>query len=474
MSISLKQGIYINMKQSDLIFTILLVPLDFILFILAGISAYALRTSAFVASWRPVLFYLNLPFHKYLSIVFAMSLFLIIFFALNGLYQIKRKSGTFEEFLKIFIAVSAGFIGIIIYIFFKGQWFDSRFIILAAWFLAIFYSFLGRVLIKDIQRFLAVQYKIGLNKILIVGNGNVTQNIIQDIQEQPALGYEIIKHLDNLNLKAIQKAVNDSGLDEIILANPDFSRGKILELIDFCEEKHLIFRFIPNLFQTLTANAEVDTLVGLPLIELKRTPLDGWGKVFKRIFDLFGSAFGLIVLSPLFTILALIIKADSPGPVFVKLRRVSQSREFDVYKFRSMIQNAEELKKNLLPYNERKGGPLFKMKNDPRVTRFGRFLRRTRLDEFPQLINVLKGEISLVGPRPHQPDEIAQYQKHHKKLLAIKAGITGMAQASGSSDLSFEEEVKLDTHYIENWSILMDLKILLKTFLVLFTDKSAC
>lgn len=460
--------------KSNLIFTVLLVPLDFILFILAGVSAYALRTSTFVAGWRPVLFYFNLPFHKYLSIVFAMSFFLVVFFALNGLYQIKRKNGTFEEFLKIFIATSAGFIGIIIYIFFKGQWFDSRFIILAVWFFVIFYSFLGRVLIRDIQRFLAVQYKIGLDKILIVGNDGVTQSIIQDIREQPALGYEIVEHLSNLNLKAIQKIVNEPGVDEIILANPDFPRGKILELIDFCEEKRLVFKFIPNLFQTLTANAEVDTLAGLPLIELKKTPLDGWGKVFKRVFDLFGSIFGLIILLPLFAVLALIIKIDSPGPVFVKLRRISKNREFYIYKLRSMVQNAEELKKNLLPYNKRKDGPLFKMRNDPRVTRFGRFLRQTRLDEFPQLINVLKGEISLIGPRPHQPDEIAQYQKHHKKLLTIKAGITGMAQTSGSSDLSFEEEVKLDTHYIENWSILMDLKILLKTFLVLFIDKSAC
>ena len=125
-------------------------------------------------------------------------------------------------------------------------------------------------------------------------------------------------------------------------------------------------------------------------------------------------------------------------------------------------------------YNERNDGPLFKMKNDPRVTGIGRFLRRTRLDELPQLFNVLKGDISLVGPRPHEPEEVSRYEKRHKKLLTLKAGVTGMAQISGSSDLPFEEEVKLDTYYIENWSLLLDVKILFKTLAVLFKDKSAC
>lgn len=146
-----------------------------------------------------------------------------------------------------------------------------------------------------------------------------------------------------------------------------------------------------------------------------------------------------------------------------------------MFKFRSMVDNAHTMKAQLAEYNERKdGGPLFKMHNDPRVTRLGRILRKTRIDEFPQLINVLKGEMSLVGPRPHEPAEIAQYERHHKKLLVMRAGITGMAQISGSSELPFEEEVKLDTYYIENWSLALDIKILFKTFVLLFHDRSAC
>ncbi len=139
-----------------------------------------------------------------------------------------------------------------------------------------------------------------------------------------------------------------------------------------------------------------------------------------------------------------------------------------------MIKNAEALKKDLMDKNERGDGPLFKMKNDPRVTKIGKVLRKTRIDELPQLINVLKGEMSLIGPRPHQPDEIAKYEKHHKKVLLVKPGITGVAQISGSSDLPFEEEVKLDTYYIENWTLLKDIYILIKTIIFAFKDKSAC
>jgi lipopolysaccharide/colanic/teichoic acid biosynthesis glycosyltransferase len=152
---------------------------------------------------------------------------------------------------------------------------------------------------------------------------------------------------------------------------------------------------------------------------------------------------------------------------------MSKNRIIDLYKFRSMIRNAERLKHMLLRYNEREDGPLFKLKGDPRITKVGRFIRKTRIDELPQFWNILRGDISLVGPRPHQPNEIDQYLGHHKNVLAIKAGATGLGQISGSSDLPFEKEVALDTFYIENWSLLLDLKIIAKTALKFFFDKTA-
>jgi len=263
-----------------------------------------------------------------------------------------------------------------------------------------------------------------------------------------------------------------------MLTNPNYTEENIVELVNFCHENHIVFKYIPNIYKTLTANFDIDIIGGFPLIELKRTRLDGWGRVIKRTFDIFASIIGLIVFSPLFAIVAMAIKLDTSGPIFARLKRVSKNKEFILYKFRGMIAydpdgGAESLKASLAAFNERKDGPLFKIKNDPRVTRVGKIIRKYRIDELAQFINILRGEMSLVGPRPHQPDEIEKYEKHHRKLLAIKAGATGLAQVSGSSDVPFEQEVALDTYYIENWSLWLDIKIILKTALKIFTDKSA-
>jgi len=176
---------------------------------------------------------------------------------------------------------------------------------------------------------------------------------------------------------------------------------------------------------------------------------------------------------PFFIIIAAVIKIDSKGPVFFKQKRVAKRGYFYLYKFRSMVDNAESLKKKLMHKNERKEGILFKIKNDPRITKAGKILRKTRIDELPQFINVLKGEISLVGPRPHLPNEVKKYKRRHRIVLAIKPGVTGMAQVSGASDLSFEDEVRLDAYYIENWSLFLDFIIIIKTFMVVFKGQGA-
>jgi len=182
----------------------------------------------------------------------------------------------------------------------------------------------------------------------------------------------------------------------------------------------------------------------------------------------------LVVSSPIFLTIAILIKIDSAGPIFVKLERIGEKgKKFTLYKFRSMVKNAHSLKKDLVEFNERADGPLFKIKNDPRITRIGRFLRRMSLDELPQFFNVLKGHMSLVGPRPHEPEEVSKYERWQKKLLAIKPGITGLAQISGRSDLKFEEEAKLDIYYIENWSLKLDWQIVFKTPWVVLTGRSA-
>ncbi len=460
------------MKKGEITFSILSIPFDFLMLLVAGISTYALRTRILV-NYRPVLFDLNLPFARYLGLVSLVSLFFIIMYALAGLYNLRSTRRIVEEFSRVVMASSAGIMVVIVMIFLRQELFDSRFLVLGFWLLAIFWVIVGRCIVRSVQRFVMGKYMFGVHRVLVIGNDHVSQTITREIKNDLLSGYTVIGQLPDPEINEVQAIHQISHVDEIILANPNYAAGRVLELIDYCNEHHLVFKFIPNMHQALTTNLAVDHIMGVPTIELRRTALNGWGQVLKRTIDLVVAGVGLIVLAPVFLVIGFVIKLDSPGPVLVKLDRISRNRMFKLYKFRSMIEHAERYKEALMSLNERRDGPLFKMKNDPRITRVGRILRKYRLDELPQLINVVRGHMSLVGPRPHQPDEIARYQKHHRRVLAIKAGATGIAQISGSSDLSFEEEVALDTLYIEHWTLLQDFKIITLTALKMFRDHSA-
>ncbi len=380
------------------------------------------------------------------------------------------------EFSRIMVASAAGIMLVIIFIFLRQELFNSRFLVIGSWLIAIVFVSLGRLLVRYFQKIAVANFNFGIQRVLLIGNDDLAHKLKQQISEQPENGYRIVDHWQTPKLN--QLAYLSSDIDEVLLVSPNYEGNHIVELVDFCHENHIVFKFVPNLYQTLTRHFDVDVINQVPVIELKRTPLDGWGKVFKRTVDIVGAMAGLIIFSPVFLAIAIAIKADTPGPVFARLRRVSKNKEFLLYKFRGMISvdpdgSAESLKTTLAEFNERRDGPLFKIKNDPRITRVGRVIRKYRLDELAQFINVLKGDMSLVGPRPHQPDEVAQYEKHHKKVLAIKAGATGLAQVSGSSDLPFDQEVALDSYYIENWSLFMDLKIIFKTVFKMLHDHSA-
>lgn len=462
------------MKKTALLFAVILVPLDFCMLFLAGLSAYFLRTSEWVVQYRPVLFHLNLPLERFIVILLVLIPFWIGIFALTGLYRLKR-GDALHEFFQIVAAASFAMMSVIIYIFIQREWFDSRFIVLAVWAFSILYVFFGRLVLRGIERYLSARHGVGTQRVLIIGNNDVSDILVSEIERNPSRGYRVVERIAALDLPAIKQRVSAGDIDAVFVGQADYAQESIVELAEFCRDQHVGFHFAPTLFQTLTTNVDVDVIGGIPFIEVKHTALDGWGRVVKRVLDIAGACIGLLVLAPFFALIALVIKLDSPGPVFVLLDRITLGRKFSMYKFRSMVDNAHAMKAQLAEYNERKdGGPLFKMHNDPRVTRLGRFLRKYRIDELPQLFNVVRGEMSLVGPRPHEPEEIAQYERHHKKLLVMRAGITGMAQIAGSSELPFEEEVKLDTYYIENWSLALDVKILFKTALLVFYDRSAC
>ena len=459
-----------NMRKSDFLFNVALVPVDFVMIMAAGLAAYFLRLSPVVADWRPVLF--NLSIIYYLTLIASLAIFFVTVFAISGLYKARSRRGQVEEFFQIIISVSAGMTGIIIFMFFAREWFDSRFIMLAAWFFGIMFVTIGRLLAAKVRRVLMVKHGFGVERVLLVGDGEQANLIRQEIESNPSLGYSILGHVPRIDLVNIKSIVKNPGAQKIILTNQNFERSAVVDLINFCEDMRIDLKFVPDLFGAVSRNIDMDVLGGHPLIELKRTNLEGWGVLIKRISDIIGSILLLPFFIPPFLVIGFLIKWDSKGPVFVKLKRVSGGKEFELFKFRSMVDGADRYKPYFISENERYDGPLFKVKNDPRVTRVGKLIRSKRIDELPQIFNVLKGDISMVGPRPHEPAEVAKYERHHKKVLAIKSGVTGAAQISGAEQLAFEEEVKLDRSYIENWSLKKDMVILLKTFGILIFGRT--
>ncbi len=461
------------MKRAELFFSALLVPVDYLMVVAAGVSAYALRFGGTVTGIRPVFY--ELPLASFFPLLLMTAAGFVGIFALSGLYAVRGTKRFLDEATGIFLGCSTSIMALIVLFFFQREFFSSRFIMLSGWVLAVVYVAAGRLIVRTIQHSL-LRRKIGVYHAVIIGQDSTTEKLTELMQTHPRLGYHVVARFPEVHeaaFRELEERFQHEPIDIIFQADPTLPKAWTLRLIEFTNDHHITFRYAADLFEAQASNIIVETLAGIPVIEIKRTKLDGWGRILKRVFDLVVSLVCLVIASPVLLLIPLLIKADTPGPVLVKLKRVGETGKlFHVYKFRSMVQNAEVLKQQLMQYNERKG-PLFKMKNDPRITRIGRFLRKTSIDELPQLFNVLRGEMSLVGPRPHEPQEVANYERQHRKLLAIKPGITGLAQISGRSDLDFNDEARLDIFYIENWSLVLDLSILLKTPAVVLKMRSA-
>ncbi|MFH1460880.1 MAG: sugar transferase [Patescibacteria group bacterium] len=471
------------MKKSELVFTAILVPLDFLMLVGAGLSAYHLRTSAWVAQYRPVLFHLNLPFNRYLTMIVLVAFLMLIVFALVGLYRIKPVRRLLDDLTRVAIGVSAGIMTLVLYVFLRQELFNSRFLVLAGWLIAIIFVSFGRLLVSFLQKYLMKKYHYGAHRVLVVGQDGLSRRVIDNIKQEPVLGYQLIGNLIGPDIKKIRARIKNQEVDEIVLTDPDWPKERVLELISFAERNHLTFKFVPNLFQTLTTNTNVEILGDVPVIELKKTALDGWGRIIKRLFDVVFSLSFIIIFSPLYLLIVLMIKLDSAGPIIYKDYRYGyRKRKFVFYKFRTMKAELcdgefgtpagnkilKQLEKDQQK-NIRQGGPLHKIKGDPRLTKLGKFLRKYSLDELPQFFNVLEGDMSIVGYRPHMSYEVEKYTFDQQRMFYIRPGITGLAQISGRSDLDFNEEVKLDVFYMENWSLRLDLVIILKTpFILLF------
>ncbi|MFA6553684.1 MAG: sugar transferase [Patescibacteria group bacterium] len=462
------------MKKSELFFSAALVPVDYGMVLLAGFLAYQLRFYSFITGIRPVFY--ELAFSGYFKLLLFVPVLFLAIFALTGLYAVKNTRRIIDEMTKIFIAVTASFAFVIVIIFFQREMFSSRFIILIGWVLAVFLVMAGRLIIRIIQHIL-LRRGVGVNSIVIIGEDQTSDEISKQVYQDQSLGYKIVARYREFNDEIKNELMEKQDItliDEVIQCDPNLPKNMSMALREFCADHHIVFKYATDLFDVQPTHIEINPIAGIPIIEVKRTQLDGWGKIFKRFFDITISLISLIILSPIFLLASLLIVVDSQGSILFKSPRIGEKgKKFTLYKFRSMIKNAPLLKNELVKMNERSDGPLFKIKNDPRITRVGRFIRKTSIDELPQLINVLLGDMSLVGPRPHEPEEVNRYERWHRKLLTIKPGVTGLAQVSGRSELKFEDEAKLDIYYIENWSPALDIQILVKTPLVVLKGNTA-
>lgn len=469
------------MKRSDLFFAAILVPIDFLLLVAAGLTAYFLRFGP-LQDVQPVVY--QIPFFTYIRYVLGVSLFTAAIFSVSGLYSFGHYRIQ-NEIQKIFTACSTSIMLVIVFIFFIKELFTSRFIVLAAWLFCVIFVSCGRLLLRAF-RLILFQGGYGTKSIAVIGSHKQTMHFIQEVRQRPWLGYRIAlssPHLFDDTKLTIESLAGKNALDEIIIMDETLSADQLRSSIQFADMIHVGLRYSADSIGE--KNIEIQTVLGIPLVHLKRTRLDGWGRILKRTFDIIFGLLFTILLMPLSLLIALAIKWESPGPVLYRNIRVGQDGKlFETYKFRSMYKkfctgpqydrdgNAEKYQDQLIQTHNTRKGPVFKVLQDPRRTRIGRYLERTSLDELPQFLNVLRGNMSLVGPRPHMPSEVAGYEKRHHQLFRVKPGITGLAQIQGRSDLDFEDEVRLDIYYVEHWSFILDFITLAKTPYAVLTRSS--
>jgi exopolysaccharide biosynthesis polyprenyl glycosylphosphotransferase len=407
----------------------------------------------------------------------------VLAFFMLRLYHLVRATSRVDEVYTVLAGVSLGTLGAVAVasLTLKNSVFAvnlSRAMIIYYWALGLLLVSLGRWMLHQLRGLLQAQGLVQ-DRVLVVGTGDAAQLVLQKIQASPYLGYHLIGLVNGAGGPAevagyavlgctdeLPQLIDAHAIDEVIIAVPEADDETMVNLVSLAHRERVSIKVFPTLFEIMAAGVTIDDLGGLPLLSIRDVALRGWKLTFKRGMDLVGSSLGLIGFSPFLLLTAIAIKLDSPGPAFFVQERMGlDAKPFRMFKFRSMRLDSET------------HGPGWTVKDDPRRTRLGGFLRRYSIDEVPNLINVLLGEMSLVGPRPEQPAFVEQFRKlvprymerHHEK-----AGMTGWAQVNGlRGDTSIYERTKYDLWYIENWSILLDIKILLRTFLRVINDRNA-
>ena len=443
------------------------------------------------------------PYAVLLPLVIPIRLLLLRYY---DLYRVRGEFSFVEDIARVFKATAIGSLLIVAAAFmYRGgiayrTFSYSRAIFALDFVLAFVIIGLLRMIVR------AAQIKIrrrGVNLIptLIVGRGPEAALCIREMRARPELGYRVIGLVENghisgasamfegvpvvADLNALPQAIRESGANEVIISDPKVPGEALFDvMIQTGRRRGVEFRIAPTLLNCLPSKTEIDQVGSLPMVTLFRSPLSSAARFVKRSSDLVIALAALMVLSPVWLLIALLIKLDSRGPIFYKQERVGMDgRVFLFYKFRSMRTGSDDARHREFQEKYIKGEPdsnlgdsgrpAYKLRADDRVTRLGKLLRKTSLDELPQLFNVLRGDMSVVGPRPPIPYEVESYELWHRKRLDMKPGITGLWQVSGRNRLTFDEMVRMDLYYIENWSLLLDLKIILQTLPVMWRGEDA-
>jgi len=467
---------------------------------LSFILAFTLRqgTPAFAADGR---FAWSEAFAPYGALMLFVIGIRLLSFRYSDLYRVRGEFSFVDDGIRIFKATAIGSLLIVAAAFLYRGGFEFRAFSYARSVFVVDFAFvllsvgLIRLVIRSVQTFVRSR-QINLIPTLVVGRGHEASLFIREMRERPALGYRVIgvidiqlsetHHTDSYegvpvvgSLEGLPEAIRDSGANEVIIADPQVNGDALFDVMMRCGRRRGVeFRIAPSLFNCLPRKTEIDQIGVLPMIRLFREPLSSSARILKRTSDLLISGLSTFQLLPLWLLIAVLIKLDSRGAIFYTQERVGMDgRLFLLYKFRTMVAGADpelhrEYQRAFIAGraeanlgDEQK--PTYKLLSDPRITRVGKFLRRTSLDEVPQLWNVLLGDMSIVGPRPPIPYEVEAYELWHRKRLDMKPGLTGLWQVSGRNRLPFEEMVRLDLFYIENWSLLLDLQIILRTGFVM-------
>lgn len=474
------------MRKSELNIALGKLVGDAVLVWLAFVLTYYLRETGVFGFLDIVDYSLYKSWDEFVTWSLKASVSFVVVLVAGGLYTFDRSS-FWNELKKLFKSCLSWFGLVVVFYFLQRSFPFSRFVIVFNVFVSFVLLSIYRGFIWKVKQYLQKK-GIGVKRlVLVTTDKSILQEVLPDLEnsfEYKLIGYFSDKKLKNIELKKLgdlNSVMSDLGefeFDEVMQIGQCDSERLNEEVLTYCRNNQKLYSYVPEVFEIQRRNVVMHQVGDLPVFEMQNTKLRGWGRVLKRLFDVVVAGVGVVVLAPVMLLVALLIKLEDPksnvlwlylddGKTVVK--RVGYMRRlFYCFKFRTMKSKSHMMRYKELAEKDIRGDELVKIGDDPRVTKVGKYLRRFDLDELPQLFNVLIGNMSLVGPRPHLPEEVARYKDHHQFVFNIKPGVTGLSQISGRSDLSFENEVKLDSYYIENWSLILDIKILLKTVLVVF------